>query len=316
MKAALATSAQTPEYGDFVEPEARDGAEVVSINAAALTNLDIVVAEGRHYLSPADRPFVIGKEAVATLASGERRYFPAGSLLHPFGSMAERSLGLVGQSLAVPADVPDALAAALGNAGLAAWLPLSWRARIRAGESVLILGATGASGLIAVAAARALGAGRIVAVGRDPVRLERARALGADAIVRLGDGEDLGMRYLAALGGQADIVVDYLNGPPAAAALPVMAVGGRMVQLSSMLSQAIEVPAMLARKQSLTVMGFAYYHAPKADQEAAYTALCHGAMSGAIELDHEALPLANFADAWHRQKAGSPRRLVITPRGP
>lgn len=313
MKAAIATAASTPEYGAFAEPEARDGGAVIRIEAAALTNLDIAVAEGRHYLSPADRPFVIGKEAVATLASGERRYFPAGSLLHPFGSMAERSLGLVEQSLTVPDGVPAALAAAIGNAGLAAWLPLSWRARIQPGESVLVLGATGTSGLIAVAAARALGAGRIVAVGRDPERLERARALGADAVVRLGDGDDLAARYVAALGGQADIVVDYLNGPPAAAALHVMAIGGRMVQLSSTLSQSIEVPAMLARRQSLTVMGFAYYHAPHAEQEAAYAALCAAAMAGTVQLDHEEVPLDAFADAWCRQKAGSARRIVIMP---
>jgi NADPH2:quinone reductase len=205
------------------------------------------------------------------------------------------------------------LAAALGNAGLAAWLPLSWRARLQPGESVLVLGATGTSGLIAVAAARALGAGRIVAVGRNPERLERALAAGADAVVQLEDCEDLDARYQAALEGPADIVVDYLNGPPAMAALKVMATGGRMVQLSSTLSQSIEVPAMLARKHSLTVMGFAYYHAPRADQEAAYAALCKAAVNNLIELDHAVTPLDSFKEAWQRQKEGSPVRQVIVP---
>ena len=150
MQAAVMKDDQRPVYGRFAEPQAIDGAIVVEVLAAALTGLDKVVARRVHYVKMPDGPFVLGREGVARRSDGRRIYFNLNAPVAPFGSMAERTLIDPQCAFAVPDGVADDTAAALGNAGLAAWLGLSWRGRMRPGETVLILGATGVSGLIAV----------------------------------------------------------------------------------------------------------------------------------------------------------------------
>ena len=313
MKAVSVPESHLPAYGDFAEPEPGQGLSVVDVRAAALTNLDVAIAEGRHYFSSGRHPVVVGREAVVTTADGERLFLNVNAVPVPFGSMAERTLADLRYGLPVPNELSDTLAAALGNAGLAAWLPLSWRARMQPGETVLILGATGTTGRIAVAAASLLGAGHIVAVGRDPAGLEKAKALGAHAVVALADDQDMVTAFRQALDGSAAVVLDYLNGPPAEAALQVMATGGRMVQIGSMLAAGVHLPAQLARRGSLDVLGFAYYHAPIAEQIAAYLKICRGAIDGRIDLDSVSLPLADFDEAWRQQKQGSRQRFVLHP---
>ena len=310
MRAVIAEPPAPPRYASFPEPQGGREAQVVDVLAAALTNLDVAVAEGRHYLAPEARPFVVGREAVVRAADGRRLWCNAVSLVAPYGSMAERTLLRAGHGLPVPQDAPDALAAAIGNAGLAAWLPLSWRARLQPGETVMILGATGVTGAIAVTAARRLGAGRVIAAGRRPEALARALARGADAVVQLGR-TDLAEAYREVAGAGVDVVIDYLNGPPAEAALGVMAHGGRMVQVGSGLAPGIHLHAQTARRASLDVLGFAYYHAPLAVQAQAYVELCRLAVAGEITLDHEVMPLPDFSEAWLRQKAGAAARLVL-----
>src|SRR5215470_19075547 len=165
---------ERPVYGSFAEPQAADGASVVEVRAAALSGLDRNIARRLHYLKMPDGPFVVGREGVARERDGRRIYFNVNAPVGPFGSMAERTLIDPKFSFPVPDGVADDVAAALGNAGLAAWLSMSWRARLQPGESVLILGATGVSGLIAVTAAKQLGAGRVVAAGRNRAAIARA----------------------------------------------------------------------------------------------------------------------------------------------
>lgn len=181
MQAAVMKDEQRPVYDRFAEPQAVDGAIVVKVLAAALTGLDKAVARRVHYVKMPDGPFVLGREGVARRGDGRRIYFNLNAAVAPFGSMAERTLIDPRFAFAIPDGVADDVAAALGNAGLAAWLGLCWRGRLRPGETVLILGATGVSGLIAVTAAKRLGAGRVVAAGRNREALQRAKHLGADA---------------------------------------------------------------------------------------------------------------------------------------
>ncbi|WP_164975707.1 zinc-binding dehydrogenase [Sphingobium fluviale] len=222
------------------------------------------------------------------------------------------TLGYAGRSLPVPEEVPDGLAAALGNAGLAGWLPLSWRAAMQKGETVLVLGATGTTGLISVAAARLLGAGRVVAAGRNPAALQTTLSVGADATLNL-QADDLNHRLVAEAGNGFDIVIDYLNGPATQAAMHAMATGGRLVQIGSALGSEISVPAQLARKLSLSVLGFAYYHAPLALQAEAYLAVCAAAIAGGIPIDYREMPLNEVMAAWALQKGGDSCRKVMIP---
>ncbi len=313
MQAAVVSGTAKPAYQSFADPVPTAEANVVDIRAAALTNLDIAVAERRHYFSPALEEFVLGREGVADVPGKGRCFLTSTSIVWPFGSMAAKALVRPDRALPVPDCVSDVEAAGVGNAGLAAWLPLSWRGRLSPGEVVLILGATGTSGLIAVFAAKRLGAKRVIAAGRNPAALSRAIALGADATVSLDADSDLEAAFRDAAGGTVDVVLDYLNGAPAEAALKVMAPAGRMVQIGSLLAADFVLNAQRARQGSLDVLGFAYYHAPIAQQADAYTALCQEIRHGALSLQLTSLPLSRIGDAWDHMKRGSPTRLVLTP---
>jgi NADPH:quinone reductase-like Zn-dependent oxidoreductase len=309
---AAVMDGERPVYGDFAEPQAADGARVVEVRAAALTGLDRNIARRLHYFKMPDGPFVLGREGVAR--DGDKRiYFNVNAPVGPFGSMAERTLIDPTFSFAVPDGVADDVAAALGNAGLAAWLALSWRARLRAGETVLILGATGVSGLIAVTAARRLGAGRVVAAGRNREALARAQRLGADATVELAAGTDLVAAYRDAAGGSADVVIDFVCGAPGEAALEVLGLHGRLVHVGAMAGQTMTVRVAAIRRTCADIMGFAYYHPPIEVQAQAYAELCRLAAAGELALDIETRPLADIAAAWDARAAGNRRRQVLVP---
>ena len=217
MKAAVLDAVgQTPRIRNFAEPNVRDDEVVVEVLASPLKQLDRSIAAGTHYSSPKAFPIVCGTDGVGRLPSGERVYFMVNR--RPYGAMAERAPA--SWTVPVPAALDDAIAAAIVNPAIAAWLPLLWRARMKPGENVLILGATGAAGRMAVRAARLLGAGRVVAAGR---RQEVLRSLGADAIIDLGgEGAALSDSFAlqAAIG--LDVVIDYVWGAPTQALLDVL----------------------------------------------------------------------------------------------
>jgi NADPH:quinone reductase-like Zn-dependent oxidoreductase len=313
MQAAVMKDDQRPVYDRFAEPQAIDGAVVVEVLAAALTGLDKVVARRVHYVTMPDGPFVLGREGVARRSDGRRIYFNLNAPVAPFGSMAERALIDPRFAFSVPDGVADDVAAALGNAGLAAWLGLSWRGRMRPGETVLILGATGVSGLIAVTAAKRLGAGRVIAAGRNREALQRAKRLGADEAVDLAAATDLVAAYRDASGGAVDVVMDYVYGAPAEAALEVLASYGRLVHIGTRAGSTMTVLGATARRNCIDIMGFGYYHAPVAMQAAAYAELCRLAASGEIALDVETRPLSDIDAAWDAHAAGSRRRQVLIP---
>jgi NADPH:quinone reductase-like Zn-dependent oxidoreductase len=313
MQAAVMKDDQRPAYENFADPQAIDGAIVVEICAAALTTLDKVIARRVHYVKMPDGPFVIGREGVARRSDGRRIYFNTNAPIAPFGSMAERALIDPQFSFPIPDGVADDVAAALGNAGLAAWLALSWRGRLQPGETVLILGATGVSGLIAVTAAKRLGARRVVAVGRNRHALQRAKSLGADATVELAAGMDLTAAYREAAGGDVDVVLDYVCGPPAEAALEVMATHGRLVHIGTRAGPTLTVSGATARRSAIDIMGFGYYHAPIEFQAQAYAQLCRLAITSEIVLDIETRPLSDIGAAW--DATSTRRRQVLIPDG-
>jgi NADPH:quinone reductase-like Zn-dependent oxidoreductase len=314
MQAAVMKDDQRPIYDRFAEPQAIDGAIVVEVLAAALTGLDKAVARRVHYVKMPDGLFVLGREGVARRGDGRRIYFNLNAPVAPFGSMAERALIDPRFAFTIPDGVADDVAAALGNAGLAAWLGLSWRGRLRPGETVLILGATGVSGLIAVTAAKRLGAGRVIAAGRNREALQRAKHLGADETVDLSAAAaDLVAAFREASGGAVDVVMDYVCGAPAEAALEVLASFGRLVHIGTRAGPAMTVLGATARRNCIDIMGFGYYHAPLDKQAEAYAELCRLAASAEIALDIETRPLSEIGAAWDAHAASDRRRQVLIP---
>src|ERR1700679_3130847 len=184
MKAAIVVEAgKAPIYGEFGEPVPAVGEVQVTVSAAALSNVVKSRASGTHYSSSGDLPFVVGIDGVGRLDDGRRVYFV---LATPrFGAMAERTVGRPGQCTPLPDDLNDVPAAAIANPGMSAWAALKERGKLAAGETVLVNGATGTAGRLAVQIAKYLGARRVVATGRNTEALERLAGLGADVTIQL-----------------------------------------------------------------------------------------------------------------------------------
>jgi NADPH:quinone reductase-like Zn-dependent oxidoreductase len=295
---------------EFHEPVEGEGHAVAEVAAAGINHLDLLKASGGFYTGPPPLPSVVGSDGVGRLEDGRRVFFDATAA--PHGAMAERTLVREDALLDVPEGVSDEIAAALGNSGLGAWLALEWRARLKPGETVLVLGATGAMGNVAIQAAKALGAGRVVAAARSGERLERTLARGADAVVELDAEPDLAAALQGATGG-ADVIIDPLWGEPGLAAMNAAAHGARHVQLGQMASLALELPAPLVRGKALNVLGFAFFHAPIEVRRDAYARLMDLAAAEELQVDVERVPLSEVHAAWERQREGPDTKLVVVP---
>jgi NADPH2:quinone reductase len=313
MRAAVLHEFGTPTYGEFEEPSAGEGQVVVEVAVAALNPIDVRKASGTFYTGPPPLPSVTGSEAVGQVAGDGRRVY-VDQPVAPFGTMAERVLVEADALIELPDAVDDGVAAALGIAGLAAWLPLSWRAQMQPRETVLVLGATGAVGQIAVQAAKLLGAGRVVAAGRDATLLARATELGADATVELkGTAEELTAAFREAAGGEVDVVVDPLWGIPASAAVDALATGGRLVQLGQSAGADATFSSARIRGRGIDIRGFSNFGTPVEVRRAAYATLLEHAIAGRIVVDVERISLRDVADAWARLAAGAHRKLLLVP---
>jgi NADPH:quinone reductase-like Zn-dependent oxidoreductase len=313
MKAAvLHEHDTTPEYGDFEEPSPAPGSAVVDVAAAALHHLDLHKATGRFYMGPPPLPSVVGTDGVGRL-EGRRVYFDA--TVAPFGSMAERALVPEDVLFEVADGLDDATAAALGNTGLGAWLAVAWRSRLQPGETVLVLGATGAVGSVAVQAAKLLGAGRVVAAARPSERLAALLERGADATVEL-DGDDLTAAIKNAAGGDVDVTIDTLWGEPAVAAIGAAARWARHVQVGQIAGLELPLPAPAVRSVSLDLCGFSVAHPPVDVRREGYLRLSTHAARGELVVDVERFPLEQVGTAWERQRqaTGGAKLVLVTEK--
>jgi len=301
-----------PGPGEVPAPE---GEDVLEVLAAPVNPIDLAVSRGLHYAGHPRLPYVPGCEGVGRAPDGRLVWiFGGGVGLGRDGSMAERVA--IGDATVVelPAGADPVLASALGIAGLAGWLPLAWRAPLRGGETVLVLGATGTVGLVAVQSAKLLGAARVVAAGRSAEGLERAASLGADATVRLGESEDLAGAFREACGGDGPtFVFDVLWGAPVAAAVQAAAPFATVVNLGQSAGPVSELASGAVRGKNLTLLGHTNYLVPSDELADHYRRLVGHATAGEIRLDVEQVPLDGVGDAWRRQAEGAGTKLVLVP---
>lgn len=311
MKAAIVEKAgATPRYGDFPAPTPGPDEVVIAVAAAALTPLARLRAAGTHYSAARTFPFVAGVDGVGRLEDGARVFFLLPRA--PQGAMAEQVTVPNGQWLPLPDDLDDLTAAAIGNAGVSSWGALTERARLSAGETVLVNGATGASGQLAVRVARHRGAGRVIATGRNRAVLD---ALGADAVAQL-DGDEEAVRAAVAehFAAGVDVVLDYLWGPSARALLLAAAAGRRsapvrFVQVGSISGEEIALPAGLLRSSRIELLGSGIGSLSLDQLVSAAGAMFAAARSAGLALDYRAVPLADVAEEWN---CGDGERIVFT----
>jgi NADPH:quinone reductase-like Zn-dependent oxidoreductase len=322
MKAAVVREwGETPVYTDFPEPQPTDSTVVAAVEASALTNLTRGIASGKHYASRELTPPVVpGVDGIVRLDDGRRFYTDAtGSS----GLMAERALVDLDTAVEVPEGVDSVVAAAVVNPGISAWSAVEYAAAVKPGDHVLVIGATGVTGSLALQLAKSkFGAAKVVAVGRDAERLAWLRTVGADDTITIDDlSERVGALHAER---PFDAVLDYLWGEPAERTLTALADSHpaayyhatRYVEIGSMAGMTINLPAKVLRSSGITLSGVGIGSIPpevlaRARSEA-LPQLFPLVSAGELKLTTLARPLADVAQAW-TSKEPSGTRIVLTP---
>jgi NADPH:quinone reductase-like Zn-dependent oxidoreductase len=316
MKAAMVTQAGSiPVYGNFREPIASNGESRIAVKAAALSPVVKGRASGAHYSAPGAFPFIVGIDGVGRLDDGRRVYFILPSA--PFGSMAEWVVVPSSQCVVLPDGVDDLTAAAIANPGLSSWAALKDRAKLKTGETVLINGATGTSGRLAVQIAKYLGARKVIATGRNAGSLQSLKALGADETIQLVEDTDaLDAAVKQSFAGGVDIVLDYLWGRSAERLLIAGTKAGkedipiRFVQVGNSSGANISLPASALRSAPLEMMGSGIGSLPHDRIVGVIDELLQAAARTRFVIDTRIVPLTDVEQAWRGESCDP--RIVFT----
>lgn len=305
--AELDTLGGDPRPSTRPAPVATAAEEVVDVLAVGLNPVDLAIASGRFYGGHPALPYVPGHEAVVAFADGTRAFlWGAGRGIASDGLLAER----VAVERSACIELPDAIdaptAVAMGTAGLAGWMSVTWRADVRADDVVVVLGATGSVGRVAVWAARRRGA-RVVAVGRSA---ERLADVDADAVVVSGDR--LGERLLAAAGTAPTVVIDSVWGDPLVETMSVLARGARIVQLGASAGPEATIASAAIRGKQLVILGYSNFGLERDQFVTNYRTLVDACVLDGPALPIECFPLDEVASAWRRARTGE-AKVVVEP---
>ncbi len=308
MKAAVISErGAAPVVQEFPEPAPQEGAVLIDMDTAGLGGWDVLGA----YRLGVQYPCVIRGEGVGRAPDGRRVYFGERSVM-PFGTWAERTLVPTDEVWGVPDDVDDKTAITMGIAATGALVPLE-RANIQRGEQVLVLGATGTLGQVALQLARYLGAGRVVAAARSAETLQRLKTRGiADEVVALGSENDVAALKDAA-GDGFDVVLDLVCGQPMLNALKATRWGARIMTIGTGAGRQINLDIADLLFRTLSCVGTG--QRPPADRRAIWERLLRIAHTENIQVDYADYTLDQAAEAWASQIAGPHAKITARIRG-
>jgi NADPH:quinone reductase-like Zn-dependent oxidoreductase len=318
MKAAIVTAAgKTPIYADFNKPVAKPGEEIISVKAAALSNLTRARASGVHYSSTGIFPAVAGTDGVGLTEDGRRVYFAMPEA--PNGSLAEFCAIQSRRCVPIPDSLDEITAAAIANPGMSAWGALVERAHLVAGETVLVNGATGTAGRIAVQLARHLGAAKVIATGRNLQELEAMKPLGADILIPFAiDAEhpsgasDYQEALQQTFSSGINIVVDYLWGKTAETIIAALAKTVedqpvRFVHVGSASGEAnIELPGAALRSAAIQLMGSGIGSISRQGLAQSIHNVFEAVQPAALKIATQVMPLSQVEEVWSKA-TGKPR---------
>ena len=320
MKAAVINNfGATPRYADFADPIPGSDETLVDVKAIVLENFEKLVAEGDHYSSKnmyTQFPAIIGHRGVGTTPDGRLAGF--GIMRPPYGAFAEKAA--VKHFVPIPNGIDPAVAAAVPPSALSSYLPLKYTAKIEKGETVLINGATGVSGRIAIQVAKMLGAGRVIGTGRNEASLKLLESLGADAVIDLKqpDGQLLAAFEKEKGDGGYDIVIDFLWGRPAEIllksfvpkdmGLPKKTI--RYIPIGVKAGDGAYVTGEMLRTSGLQISGMG--RITHEDISAGTSQVWEWIKENKLYMDIEKVPLADIGQAWLRNDLAG-KRLVIIP---
>ncbi|GAB7109821.1 zinc-binding alcohol dehydrogenase family protein [Streptomyces phaeofaciens JCM 4814] len=308
MRAAVLTSYDTPPiYGEYPDPAATGEHDiVVEVLAAGLHHLTRAKANGSHYSSTGTLPLVPGVDAVVRDATGRLRYAALDDTA--FGTFAERTVIDVRRSVLLPEGIDPVRIAAAMNPGMSSWVALRRRIAFQEGQRVLILGATGSAGRMAIQIAKRFGAARIIAAGRDITRRKSLPGLGADQVISFDEV------HAAA---DVDVVLDFVWGAPAAEAmLPILtartdrSIPLAWIQIGSIAGETAPIPSAALRAARLHILGSGIGSVSPRDFIAELPELAAAVTEGALDVQARAVPLAQITQAWTDR---SGERLVFVP---
>lgn len=307
-----------PAWSEFPEPEVRPGETVVTMTASAVNPLTLSRAGGAHYSANTPVPFVAGIDGVGRTPDG-RTVYVAG-VRAPYGTLAQRVAAPATSLLALPPGLSDTFAAAVAIPGLSCWNPLAHRAKPRPGESVLVHGATGAAGRMAIQVAKHLGARSVVATGRNRTKLEKLSEVGADRVISLDQPEE-GLRnevrsVVREL--SVGVVLDYLFGPTAATLLSALGGPGsprgpdliRYVQIGAIAGPSVPLESALLRSSGLEILGSGIGSSTPAVIVESLRDMFAASVSAGFRLDTDVRPVAQVAELWG--STGEERRRVFS----
>jgi len=310
-----------PRYVEIPEPKAESEDEIlVTVRAVAIKHLDKSRASGKHYSSdaPKENGRVVGGDGVCLLEDGTRVFGMATQ-----GMLSERTLIDKDRIVKVPEGLDDATAAALPNAVIGSAMGLKFKAEIQEGDVVLVNGATGFTGRIAVQIAKHYGAKKIIVTGRNKESLEDLLSLGADLTVSVLQDDDNFKSQLAAIHKETpiDVIIDYLWGHTAEMILSVIKGKGnftnkiRFVSVGSMSGDVIQLSAenMRSADLQLTGSGLGAWTRPQVGKffHEIMPEMYDLAVAGKLKVDLVKVKLNDIDELWN-QEVGGGQRLVVT----
>ncbi|ASS67537.1 MULTISPECIES: zinc-binding alcohol dehydrogenase family protein [unclassified Paenibacillus] len=307
---------RVPQYETFDAPRPSGENEILAdVVAAGLHPRVRSQADGSHYTSREELPLIPGIDGVGRLPDGRTVYFVAPDT--SYGTLAEKSVVDLRRSVPLPAGADPVLIAAAMNPAMSSWVALRRRVDFQPGHKVLVLGATGSSGQMAVQIAKLLGAGQVIGAGRHQERLDSLPALGADEVVSLAGDPEEAARRLGGAASEVDVVIDYLWGKPAELAmLPLLkrrADRSRAlswIQIGSVAGPTAAVPSAALRSANFSLLGSGQGSVSTAGYVAELPALIDVISAGKLRVDAAAVPLSEVAEAWNAPGA---RRVVFLP---
>jgi NADPH:quinone reductase-like Zn-dependent oxidoreductase len=318
MRAAVVRSFDHPpryETYDTPQPVGPDET-LVDVLAVGLHPRVRTGASGRHYTSTGTLPMIPGIDGVGRLRDGQRVYFVVPD--DTWGSMADQAVIDRRRTVPLPENVDVTKIAAAMNPAMSAWVALRRRVPLQPGQSVLVLGATGNAGGMAVQIAKRLGAARVVGAGRNPERLAELAAIGADEVVALVDDPAVTGAGLAQAAAEVDIVVDYLWGEPATTAIMALlnARADRSramdwVQIGAMAGPTIELPSVALRSANLRLQGNGQGAVSAQAYLAELPSLVDEIDAGTIEVNARPVPLADVEATWSAPEVPGLRTVLI-----
>ena len=311
--AVVTTFDRPPAYREFPRPTPQAPDEIlVDVIASGLHPRVRSQADGSHYTRSGELPLVPGIDGVGRGPDGSLRYFVLPDTT--MGAMAEQTVIDLRRSIALPDGADPILVAAAMNPVMSSWIALRRRIDFQPGQTVLVLGATGSSGRMAVQVAKHLSAGYVIGAGRDADRLAALTDLGADATVQLGTA----VGNIAQVAADVDVVIDYLWGSITA---DVLAAIGRTrsdpgksltwIEIGSVAGASAEIPSAALRAIRLQIVGSGQGSVPTRDIVAELPTLAVEITGGGFQLDVRAVPLADVESAW--RDTATEQRIVITP---